>query len=65
MRRFDFWEDFEECAAKRKNISHCIYKDRDDPQLQGLSEAQAGACRSFEEFVSKVASGGAALLKRS
>ena len=45
-----FWEEFGTCAAKRQKLFHCIYKDRDDPQLQGLSEAQAGACRSFEEF---------------
>ena len=65
MRWSDLWEELEGCAAKRTETLHGIYKDRDDPQLQGLSEAQAGACRSFEEFFAKVASGGAALLKRS
>ena len=61
----DFWKEFAKRTAKEAKTFHCIYKDRDDPQLQGLSEAQVGASRSFDEFFSKVASGRAALLKGS
>jgi len=50
-----FCEELAKCAnAKQTRTFHCIYKDREDPQLQGMSGALVGTAKSFEEFFGKV-----------